>query len=148
MNKKAFTMVELIFVIVIIGILAYVAIPRLLATRDDAHVAKFLSAMSVSLSDFGSYYTASGSFGVVKDMTRVKFDDPTKDLKNGGTIFFMTKKGNGTEKCAKYVFTNTGDITISSMNSATGEICKTLQRTYMFQKLSRTHHIGGNSVKL
>ncbi|WP_255494594.1 type II secretion system protein [Sulfurovum sp. bin170] len=39
-NKKAFTMIELVFVIVIIGILASVAIPRLAATRDDAEVAK------------------------------------------------------------------------------------------------------------
>ncbi|CAA6817742.1 MAG: Type II secretion envelope pseudopilin protein (PulG,guides folded protein to PulD in outer membrane) [uncultured Sulfurovum sp.] len=35
-NRKAFTMVELIFVIVIIGILSAVAIPKLAATRDDA----------------------------------------------------------------------------------------------------------------
>jgi len=34
--KKAFTMVELIFVIVVIGILATIAMPRFSATRDDA----------------------------------------------------------------------------------------------------------------
>ena len=39
-SKKAFTMIELVFVIVIIGILAAVAIPRLSATRDDAEIAK------------------------------------------------------------------------------------------------------------
>jgi len=38
--KKAFTMIELVFVIVIIGILAGVAIPRLAATRDDAELTK------------------------------------------------------------------------------------------------------------
>lgn len=40
MKRNAFTMMELIFVIVVIGILASIAIPRLAATRDDAQIAK------------------------------------------------------------------------------------------------------------
>ena len=36
--KKAVTMIELIFVIVILGILASVAVPRLAATREDAEI--------------------------------------------------------------------------------------------------------------
>lgn len=40
MKRFAFTMIELVFVIVVLGILAAVAIPRLAATRDDADVAK------------------------------------------------------------------------------------------------------------
>ena len=40
MNKKAFTMIELVFVIVILGILAGVAVPKLSVTRDDATMAK------------------------------------------------------------------------------------------------------------
>ena len=39
-SKKAFTMIELVFVIVVIGILAAVAVPRLSATRDDAIITK------------------------------------------------------------------------------------------------------------
>ena len=39
-SKKAFSLIELVFVIVIIGILAAVAVPRLAATRDDAEITK------------------------------------------------------------------------------------------------------------
>jgi general secretion pathway protein G len=38
--KNAFTMIELIFVIVILGILAAIAIPKFAATRTDAQIAK------------------------------------------------------------------------------------------------------------
>lgn len=41
--KKGFSLIELIFVIVILGILAGVAVPRLTATRDDAQIAKLKS---------------------------------------------------------------------------------------------------------
>ncbi|MCX6073959.1 MAG: prepilin-type N-terminal cleavage/methylation domain-containing protein [Campylobacterales bacterium] len=40
MKRTAFTMIELVFVIVILGILAAVAIPKFAATRDDAQIAK------------------------------------------------------------------------------------------------------------
>ena len=44
-SKKAFTMVELIFVIVVIGILSAIAIPKLAATRDDAEVTKAIATV-------------------------------------------------------------------------------------------------------
>lgn len=39
-NKKAFTMIELVFVIVVLGILAAVAVPKFAATRTDAQISK------------------------------------------------------------------------------------------------------------
>ena len=39
-NKKAFTMIELVFVIVVLGILVAVAIPKFAATRTDAEITK------------------------------------------------------------------------------------------------------------
>ncbi|DAB40154.1 MAG TPA: prepilin-type cleavage/methylation domain-containing protein [Sulfurovum sp. UBA12169] len=45
-TQKAFTMVELVFVIVVIGILAAVAVPKLAVTRDDAIVTKAMTTVS------------------------------------------------------------------------------------------------------
>ena len=39
-SKNAFTMIELVFVIVVLGILAAIAVPRLAATRIDAQITK------------------------------------------------------------------------------------------------------------
>ncbi|MBZ7975679.1 type II secretion system protein, partial [Campylobacter sp. RM12637] len=76
--KKGFTMIELIFVIVILGILAAVAIPKLNATRDDAELAKAASNFSTVISDISSYYTAKGSFATkLSDMTNVGLDGGT-----------------------------------------------------------------------
>ncbi|MDR0467993.1 MAG: type II secretion system GspH family protein, partial [Campylobacteraceae bacterium] len=46
MRRSAFTMIELIFVIVILGVLAAVAVPRLGASREDANIAKYKSDIS------------------------------------------------------------------------------------------------------
>ena len=66
-------MIELIFVIVILGILAAVAIPKLAATRDDAEISKTASNIQTLISDLGSYYTSQGEFNNdVKKMSNVK----------------------------------------------------------------------------
>ena len=54
--KKGFTMIELIFVIVILGILAAVAIPKLAATRNDAKAASIKTDIGTAMQAIPSWF--------------------------------------------------------------------------------------------
>ena len=59
--RKAFTMVELVFTIVIIGILASIAMPKLTATRNDGKIASEIASLKQQLTNAQSHYLALGS---------------------------------------------------------------------------------------
>ena len=94
--KKGFTMIELIFVIVILGVLASVAIPRLAATRDDAEVAKAATNLTTAISDITAYYTAKGDFNsTIKQMTNALDADGKLLIKGNKSCATITTSGGG-----------------------------------------------------
>ena len=66
-------MIELIFVIVILGILAAVAMPKLTATRADAIAAAKAQDLATAVQDFASFYTSRGHLSTPSEMTNVSF---------------------------------------------------------------------------
>ena len=124
--KKGFTMIELIFVIVILGVLASVAIPRLAATRDDAEVAKAATNLTTAVSDITAYYTAKGKFSQTSDFTKI-----TNALDKSGNL---NVKGKTTCVEVKLPTTTTGttqtstvELTLTFKPSADA-VCKQLTK--------------------
>nr|WP_321312347.1 type II secretion system protein [uncultured Campylobacter sp.] len=133
--KKGFTMIELIFVIVILGILASVAIPRLAGTRTDAEISATVANLRTLVSDAASYYAVKGTFDGAKwrDITNVpllKLDGsgPIDDSKRATSDAFLAADG---KKCiAVKVVNKKGNIPAHILfgkdrrNGVCGEVLK------------------------
>ncbi len=87
-SKKAFTMIELIFVIVVIGILSAIAIPRFAATRDDA-------LMSRGAATLGS---VRSSIATERQKRILRGDfTPISKLNGSGGLFSTFDDANGSK---------------------------------------------------
>nr|WP_321431607.1 type II secretion system protein [uncultured Campylobacter sp.] len=127
--KKGFTMIELIFVIVILGILASVAIPRLAATREDAEISAAVANLRTLVSDATAYYTAKGEFP-----TNTKWNEITNVPLNGADSTVTTATGGklkaGGKDCITVQLQNKNGTTpahiVFTTTNADSGVCKTV----------------------
>ena len=64
-NKKGFTLIELLIVVVIIGILAAIAIPKFAGTKSKAYVAAMKSDLKNLVTAEESYFSDANTYGAV-----------------------------------------------------------------------------------
>ena len=120
-SQKAFTMIELIFIIVIIGILGAVAVPRLMATRDDALISKNIEYIVASMQEISSYIVANGNSK--DDLTEMS--DMLKSLKSRDRVIVDSLNKSVKVKIGKKI----DCISIDINSSDTTELLQTIFST-------------------
>lgn len=144
MKRNAFTMIELIFVIVILGILAAIAIPKLTATRDDAKISQMASNVSTVISDISSAYTSQGILTTWGDSTNAKLMLSVGNTASNSAVTVPAYLYNGDKQCFKFVSTVDGNLTVSKGSNITDVVCKNVQ--LMQDELLKSHVFGGLTV--
>ncbi len=77
-NRKGFTLIELLIVVVIIGILAAIAIPKFAGTKEKAYVAGLKSDLSNLVLGQESYFVDKNAYATaISDADLVKNFVPT-----------------------------------------------------------------------
>jgi type IV pilus assembly protein PilA len=87
-NRRGFTLIELITVMVILGLLASLALPKLAATRERAHVASMVSDLRNLMALQEAFYADVNDYaGAIGAAT-------TPGTNGGGTLAFTPSPGN------------------------------------------------------
>ena len=71
-NRKGFTLIELLIVVVIIGILAAIAIPKFAATKDKAKLASVKSDLKQLMTAQEAYFSDFNQYGAVAALEAAK----------------------------------------------------------------------------
>ena len=147
-------MIELIFVIVIIGILAAVAIPKLAATRDDAKIAAIITHARKTLGDFQGFYTSQGNDRWTNVNVMEATSVPLEKAGCAGRVDSSSTLSPSTfvlchdsVVCLSFTTINEGNLTISDGTDTTDFICEAVKADPAINAISnKSYKLGGKTV--
>jgi type IV pilus assembly protein PilA len=108
-NTKGFTLIELLIVVVIIGILAAIAIPKFASTKEKAYIAAMKSDLKNFVTAEEAYFADNNTYGTYANVNGANLFTATTSVTvatgvNNATGFNATATHTGTTKtCGVFV---------------------------------------------
>ena len=93
--KKGFTLIELLIVVVIIGILAAIAIPKFSNTKDKAKLASVKTDIRNYMTAEEAYFSDNQKYGAYGDLTSGNYDFTLSPGNEVGTLDAVSATGGG-----------------------------------------------------
>ena len=149
-HKKAFSMIELIFVIVILGILAGVAVPKMMGTRTDAYISKAKSQIASIKNGINTNAATSMLSGGCSNRYPVDLNNTAITTASGQTLF------NNVLKEAIISSSGDGGWMFTGTAPSSGEIIDTTEiytfkietgRTVTFQYYKTEPTVNPNNIQ-
>jgi len=123
-SKKAFTLLEMIFAIVVIAVLASYAIPKFFNTTNDAKVSTLQRDITTVITSVQSYYLINLKIDKISDA--VNLNSKNWEINDKNIIYMENDK-----ECVKIEITqdNSKDIINLTIDSTAGTICEKLNNS-------------------
>ena len=114
--KKAFSVLELVFVIIILGILMSLALPKFNLSKDEAELSKALNNLKILINDINIYSVKNGGLSELRTMSNVS-EVENFDLSNLSGMKELGFKVANEDNCVSLIFIEKDEAILLGISS-------------------------------